>query len=113
MKDPFWKNAFSLPSERPVTEEEKALLEKIAAKVRERSLGQVAALAMESSRPLHNIGSQAVVFLTPFITILFKKEEADKVVALLENPNAISYLIERLEPAPPPAGKRNGEKNGK
>ncbi|MDQ7773657.1 MAG: hypothetical protein RDU13_09045 [Elusimicrobiales bacterium] len=113
MKDPFWKNAFSLPSHRPVTEEEKALLEKVAAKVRARSLGQVASLALESSRPLHNIGSQAVVFLMPFITILFKKEEAEKVVALLENPNAISYLIERLEPENPTAGEKNGEKNGK
>lgn len=113
MKDPFWKNAFSLPSRKPVTEEEKALLEKVAAKIRERSLGQVAALALESSRPLHNIGSQALVFLMPFITVLFKKEEAQRIVEMLENPNAVSYLVERLEPEDTPAGEKNGEKNGK
>lgn len=113
MKDPFWKNAFSLPSDKPVTEEEKALLEKVAAKIRERSLGQVAALAVESSRPIHNISSQALVFLMPFISILFKKEEAQKIVDMLQNPNAVSYLIERLEPEDPPAGQKNGEKNGK
>lgn len=113
MKDPFWKNAFSLPSDKPVTEEEKAMLEKVAAKIRERSLGQVAALAVESSRPIHNISSQALVFLMPFISILFKKDEAQKIVDMLQNPNAVSYLIERLEPEDPPAGEKNGEKNGK
>ncbi|HNT98161.1 MAG TPA: hypothetical protein PKK31_07855 [Elusimicrobiales bacterium] len=109
MKEPFWKNAFSMPSEKPVTEEEKALLERIASKIRARSLGQVAALTLESSRPVHGIGSQALIFLKPFISMIFKKEEAEKVIALLENPNAMSYLAERLDPESGPDGEKNGK----
>ncbi|HOI42516.1 MAG TPA: hypothetical protein PK523_06170 [Elusimicrobiales bacterium] len=109
MKEPFWKNAFSMPSEKPVTEEEKALLERIASKIRARSLGQVAALTLESSRPVHGIGSQALIFLKPFISMIFKKEEAEKVIALLENPKAMSYLAERLDPESDPDGEKNGK----
>ena len=92
----IWKNAFKLPGRREVTEEEKKLLNGLALKINKRSMGTVVALALESTRPLHNLGSQALVFLTPMLNAVFNKEETDKFVKLLENPEAITVFIDEL-----------------
>lgn len=100
----IWKNAFKLPGHRAVTEEEKGFLAGLALKINRRSLGNVAALALESTRPLHNLGSQALVFLTPILGAVFKKEELEKFVKLLENPNAIDFFINELNLDEPKSG---------
>jgi len=93
----IWTNAFKLPGHRDVTEDEKILLTGLALKVNKRAMGNVTALALESTRPLHNLGSQALVFLTPMISALFSREETDKFVKLLENPKAITFFIDKLD----------------
>jgi len=92
----IWKNAFKLPGHSAITEEEEKLLSALALKINKRSMGNVTALALESTRPLHNLGSQALVFLTPMISAVFSKEETDKFVKLLENPNAVDFFIDEL-----------------
>lgn len=92
----IWENAFKLPGSRVVTEEEKKFLSGLARKINERSMGTVAALALESTRPLHNLGSQALVFLAPMISAVFSREETDKFAKLLENPGAVSYFIDAV-----------------
>jgi len=102
----IWDNAFKLPGHRAITEEEKKLLAGLARKINKRSMGNVTALAVESTRPLHSLGSQALVFLTPMISAVFNKEDTEKFVKLLENPNAITFFIDELNSAEPgPGGK--------
>jgi hypothetical protein len=92
----IWENAFKLPGRREITEEERTLLRELAAKIKGRSMGSVAALAVESTRPLHHLGSQALVFLTPMLNAVFNKEQTEKCVKLLENPGAVSFFLEEL-----------------
>ncbi|MBI4656084.1 MAG: hypothetical protein HY746_04955 [Elusimicrobia bacterium] len=93
----IWKNAFKLPDSAPVTDEQKKMIEVFSRKIKERSMGHLAFLFLESTKPLHNIGSQSLTFLMPFISLIFKKEEAQKFAGIFENPNAVSFLIEQLE----------------
>jgi hypothetical protein len=93
----IWKNAFKLPETKTVSDAEKELIVSFADKVKKRSLGDIAVIFLESTRPIHNLGAQAFVFLMPLISLVFKKEDAEKFITILENPNAVSFLIEQLE----------------
>ncbi len=92
----IWNNAFKLPSYPEITAAEKLLLDELAGKVRKRGMGDTAAIAIESTKPLHNLGSQGAVFLAPMLNMVFKKETVSLYTRLLENPKAVSYLSERL-----------------
>ena len=100
----IWGNAFKLPGHRDVTEEEKKLLSGLALKINKRSMGTVAALALESTRPLHNLGAQALIFLTPMISAVFSREETEKFVKLLENPKAMDFFLEAIGAGEPKSG---------
>ena len=92
----IWTNAFKLPGHRNVTEDETKILNGLALKINKRSMGTVVAMALESTRPLHHLGSQALVFLTPMLNAVFNKEETDKFVKLLENPKAVTFFIDAI-----------------
>ena len=92
----IWDNAFKLPEPPEATAEEKKLLDALADKVRARRMGDLAAMALESTRPMHNLGSQGIVFLGPMLSMFFQKEEVLRYAKLLENPRAVAYLTERL-----------------
>lgn len=96
----MWKNAFKIPVPPEVTEEQKVMLDSLAAKVKARGMADTAALALESTRPLHNLGSQGVIFLSPMLNMVFSKDEVERYVKLLENPKAVTYLVERLNSEP-------------
>lgn len=102
----IWTNAFKLPGRRDVVEEEKKLLRDLALKVNKRSMGTVAVLALESTRPLHNLSSQALVFLMPVLNALFSREEVERFVKLLENPEAITFFIDEINKEPDNVTKR-------
>ncbi len=68
----IWKNAFKLPKKKIVGAAEKKLLIKLADKVKKRGLSDIMLLSIESSRPVHNLGAQSLIFLMPFITMIFK-----------------------------------------
>lgn len=97
----IWGNAFKLPEHPEPCEADKLLLAELADKLRGRRMELLAALAVESTKPLHGLGSQALVFLAPLIGAVFGRERAEKAVALLENPKAVNFFIDSL----------NGEKN--
>jgi len=108
----IWKNAFKLPKNKIVSAEEKKLLLKLADKVKKRGLSDIIVLSIESSRPVHNLGAQSLIFLMPFITMIFKKEMAERFVKILENPDAVSFFIEQLtDDSSDSTEKKNGEKN--
>lgn len=92
----IWDNAFKIPEPPEPTPEEKRLLDLLADKVRARGLGDIAAFAVESTSPLHELGAQGVTFIEPALTLLFKKEDVEKYRAMLENRKAVAYLVSRL-----------------
>lgn len=95
----MWSNAFKMPEHPDLTGQERTFLSGVALKVRRRAMGQVAALTMESTRPFHHLGSQALVFLLPILGAAFGREQADKAVKLLENPKAMDFFVKELESA--------------
>lgn len=98
----IWTNAFKLPDHPDVTAGEKAYLSGLANKVRGRKMEFTTALAMESTKPLHNLGAQALIFLTPILSELFGRAESERIIKLLENPKAVDFFLQEL----------NGTSNG-
>lgn len=76
------------------------MLDSLAEKVKKRGMGDMAVLALESTRPMHNLGSQGVIFLAPMLNMVFSKEDVDRYVKLLENHKAVTYLVGRLGSEP-------------
>ena len=93
----MWNNAFKLPESKAVNDKEKETLDFIAGKIKKRALGGPAALVLESTSPVHNLGAQGLVFLSPMLNMVFDKGKVEKYTRLLENPKAVSYLVERLQ----------------
>ena len=91
-----WANAFS-PSQGPLTAEDRALLNKIADAVIRRGMETPAILFLQSVRPLNGLGSQAMVFLRPFLTGLLKETTYDQVTAILERREGMQALVEAIE----------------
>ena len=58
-----------------------------------------AVLFLQSIRPLSAIGSQALIFLRPFLTPLFKPAEYDRVAGILEQRDGIAALVDAIEAA--------------
>jgi hypothetical protein len=92
----IWDNAFKIPQPPEPTPEEKRLLDILAEKVRKRSMGDVAAFMVESTRPLHELGAQGIIFIEPALAAFFGKEEIAKYRAILENRKAVTYLVNKL-----------------
>ena len=87
-----------MPAHGEVTEEEKKILGSLATIINKRSMGLVTTLAFESTRPLHNLGAQGLIFLMPILNTIFNKAETEKYVKILENPKAVSFFIDQLDP---------------
>lgn len=92
----IWSNAFKMPVHPDLTAEEKAAVEMMAGRINRRSLGWTASLALESTRPVHNLGAQGLIFLSPMLSIVFSRKEVEKYTRLLENPKAVDLLLEKL-----------------
>ncbi|MCL1826788.1 MAG: hypothetical protein FWG20_01990 [Candidatus Cloacimonetes bacterium] len=73
------------------------LIEKTAKFFAERRMGAPAILFIESFRPLHFLGSQAMYFLSPFVTTLFDSKEFEEMAAILDSEENVKYLINRID----------------
>ena len=93
----IWANAFKMPAPPEVTEQQKEFLSGVALKVRRRRMGQVASMTIESTRPFHHLGSQALVFLMPMLSSLFGKDGTGKIIKILENPKAMDFFVKELD----------------
>ena len=90
----------------PLRDEDRALLDKLAGKIVQRRMAMPAVLFLQSVRPLNLIGSQAMVFLRPFLTPLFNPVDYDRVAEILERREGIGALVDAIEAAEA-AGKRD------
>jgi hypothetical protein len=99
------RRAFSVEPE-PLTPEEQALLEKIAAKIRARGLETPAVLFLESVRPLNMVGAQVMIGLQPFVELAANPADYERLTQALEKRPSIDILIRLLEkpPSQPDAG---------
>ena len=94
------RNAFALAGPHgPLTEDDRKLLDKLAAGIVRRKMATPALLFLHSFGPLSGIGSQAMVFLRPFLTSLFRPSDYDHVAAILERRGGVGALVEAVEAA--------------
>jgi len=98
------QHAFAIQSdERPLTDEEQALLEKVAAAIVNRQMAGPAVLFLESAGPMNFLSSQALHFLTPILDLACDAREIEQAACLLERRDAIPRLIELIEAKSAPA----------
>jgi hypothetical protein len=92
------RNAFSLESAHgPLTDSDRQLLARLAGAIVSRGMAVPAVLFLGSVGPLNSIGSQAMVFLRPFLTALFHEADYDRMTAILDRREGIGALIEEIE----------------
>ncbi len=76
---------------------DEALLQGIAARIVRMGLAVPAVFFLESSKPLSFIGSQALVFLEPFVKAFLNLKSYDRFTALMEDRQSIERLIQKIE----------------
>ena len=90
------KNAFAMPPPLVLTDEDRALVEKVAAIVVKRRLTVPAILMLETGRPMNFIASQFLVFIQPFATMLLNPREYERFASILEHREGVEVLIQAL-----------------
>lgn len=91
-------HAFAIRGESTFAPEDEVLLDRAAVWLVEHGLGEAAVLTLETCRPLNFLGAQAMVFLRPFAHMIFKKrDEYDRLGAILEDRATIGLLIKGIE----------------
>lgn len=91
-------HAFAVESEsEPLSAEDHALLDRIASALVARRLGSSALLLLESAGPMHFLGSQALHFLKPLLSMVCDEQELERVARVLERRNAVPHLIGLIE----------------
>lgn len=99
-----FQHAFALhPDGQPLTADEQALLEKVAATVVNRRMAGPALLFLESAGPMNFLSSQALHFLVPILDLACDAREIERAACLLERRDAIPRLIELIEAKSAPA----------
>lgn len=94
------RHAFSLESPHgPIKAEDNELLARLAEKIVSREMSLPAIMTLQSVRPLSCVSSQAMIFLRPFLTPLFKRSDYDRATAILDRRDGITRLIDAIEAA--------------
>lgn len=73
------------------------MIEKVARFITERHLAPAGILFLESVRPLHGIGSQALFFVLPFAEILFDSKKYQHFAMMMEKEDHLKKLIARMD----------------
>jgi len=92
------RHAFAVePEGQPLSPEDVALLERVAATVVERGMATPAILFLESVGPMNFLGSQALHFFTPILEVVFPQRDVERVARLLERRDTLSRLAVLIE----------------
>ncbi|MEW5701329.1 MAG: hypothetical protein AB1792_03775 [Candidatus Zixiibacteriota bacterium] len=81
----------------PLTEQEAAILARLASKVVEWKMTVPAILFLESVKPLNYIGAQAMVFFEPFVQTLFNFKDYDTFREMMEKRENVERLLQKIE----------------
>jgi len=95
------RHAFALASPHgPLTQPDLDLLNKLADKIVARGMAMPATLFLQSVQPLNGVGSQAMVFLRPFLTgLFFNTDQYDRLTEILERREGLGALVDAIETA--------------
>ena len=94
------RHAFALPQSRPLTPDEAALLDDLAARVRRRGLEGPAVLAVESVRPLGTLAANGTYALQPFLELLLDPAQIETATRLMQHPGAIDRFVAAINGTP-------------
>ncbi len=94
-------HAFALEAKRDFSAEDRALLARLADAIVARRMGGPAILFLETVQPLNYMGSQALVFLEPFIRP--RSPDYGRLAEILESRAAIGELVAAIESRSIPA----------
>ena len=84
--------------ESALSDDERAFLDKLADGLVRRRLTTVALFFLESMKPLGFLGSQAMHFFRPIVSVVFSSPDAyDRLTRILERRGSIELLLRRLE----------------
>jgi hypothetical protein len=78
-------------------ERARELTDRIADYIVKRRMGAAAIMGIESLKPLHFLGSQALYFLAPFAELIFSPKEYQEFAALLERREYVDMLINKID----------------
>ncbi len=93
----WWRHAFAVEDpQEGWSAEDRELAERLADLIVRRRLGGAALMALEAGRPCNFLGSQALIFLTPFATLVFSADEYERFARMLERRQSIDLLLEAL-----------------
>ena len=95
----WWAHAFAVEGDAVFDAADLALIDRLAAFVVRRRMATPALMLLESGRPMNFLGSQFLVFLAPFVTMVFSLEEYRRFTDLLERRGSIDTIIERITEA--------------
>ncbi len=61
-----------------------------------RNLSAPALMALESARPLSFIGSQIMAFFGPLVSVVFSRQDTDRLIRLLERRHSLDLIIDTI-----------------
>lgn len=93
----FESRPAALSKQEPLTEQEAAIIQKIAAKVVSLKMTVPAILFLESVKPLNYIGAQALIFFEPFVQTIFNFKEYDTFREMMERRENVERLLLKIE----------------
>lgn len=73
------------------------MVEKVARFIAERHFAAAGIMLIESLRPLHSIGSQALFFVLPFAEILFDSQKYQRFALMIQNEENLKKLVKRMD----------------
>lgn len=80
-----------------MSEDDFGLLDGLARKIVRRRLSVPAIFFLESAKPLNYVGAQAMVFLGPFVQVLFESPNYYRYSELLEQRPTVELLLQLIE----------------
>jgi len=93
------KNAFAVdpPGPKQPTEDQSRVIDKVCRAVVRRRLTTPAIVALQMSRPLNYLGSQAMHFFRPILASVTDTEGLRHFAEYLEHRGSFEYILDRLE----------------
>ena len=90
------RHAFALPSDRPFTDDERALIVRLTSTIKRREMQTPAILALESSRPLGTLAANATHALSPLLRGIVSPTDLEAATRLMQHPRTVDALIGAL-----------------
>ncbi len=91
------RHAFAMPEPLELTEDDRALLRRLAELVVRRRLSSLALMLLEIGRPVNYVTAQFLQFLNPFATMVLKGKDYERFVHILEHRQGIQAMVDMID----------------